>query len=120
MFPWSDTSDTFKRPILFDYNQAVIKPESDIIIEEVADAMLSAPRLKLEVQGHTDNIGGVEFNMDLSMRRAQAVMDALIKLGVEERRLRARGFGFSIPIVPNDTEENRARNRRTEFKILAK
>ncbi len=120
MFPWDDIGDIFERPIQFDYNKAVIKDESIYIIEEVADAMLSLPKLKLEIQGHTDNIGGVEFNMDLSNRRAQSVMDALIGYGIDPRRLRSRGFGFSDPVAPNDTEENRAKNRRTQFEILAK
>ena len=82
--------------------------------------MLSDPKLKLEIQGHTDNVGGVDYNMTLSENRARAVYDALISRGIEPSRLRYRGFGFSRPIASNDTEEGRAKNRRTEFVILAK
>jgi OOP family OmpA-OmpF porin len=82
--------------------------------------MLSKPSLKLEIQGHTDNVGQIDYNLDLSDRRAKAVMQKIIEGGVEERRLRARGFGMSKPIKPNETEEGRAANRRTEFVIIAK
>ena len=82
--------------------------------------MMSKPTIRLEVQGHTDNIGGEEFNQLLSERRAKAVMDALISKGIEERRLRYRGFGYSQPEVSNDTEQGRAQNRRTMFKVTAK
>ncbi|MCL5992465.1 MAG: OmpA family protein [Bacteroidetes bacterium] len=119
-FKWEDIGSAFERPILFDFNKSDIKPESQPVIEEVADAMLSLEKIKIEIQGHTDNVGGMEFNQVLSERRANAVMEALIKLGVEPRRMRARGFGLTMPKVPNTTEENRAINRRTEFHILAK
>jgi outer membrane protein OmpA-like peptidoglycan-associated protein len=115
-----DIGDVFERPILFDFDSSNIKPVSMPIIEEVADAILSHPRIKIEIQGHTDNVGGIEYNQVLSEKRANAVMEALIKLGVEPRRLRSRGFGMSVPKVPNTTEEDRAKNRRTEFHILAK
>jgi len=76
--------------------------------------------VKLEVQGHTDNIGEIDYNQDLSERRAEAVRQALLERGVEANRLRSRGFGESQPIAPNDTEEGRAKNRRTQFVIIAK
>jgi outer membrane protein OmpA-like peptidoglycan-associated protein len=119
-FKWEDIGNAFERPILFDFNKSDIKPESQPIIEEIADAMLSYERIKIEIQGHTDNVGGMEYNQTLSEQRAKAVMDALIKLGVEPRRMRSRGFGLTMPKVDNTTEENRAINRRTEFHILAK
>lgn len=120
LFPWSDVEDTFKRPILFAYNEATIQPESEHIIDEIVDVLMSKPSIRLEIQGHTDNIGGIEFNQNLSERRAKAVMDALISKGIEERRLRYRGFGYSQPVASNDTEEGRAQNRRTVFKVTAK
>ncbi len=82
--------------------------------------MMSRPRLRLEIQGHTDNIGTIEYNQRLSERRAKAVYDALVERGVDPKRLRWRGFGMSQPVAPNDTEEGRALNRRTQFVILAK
>ncbi|MBI5325014.1 MAG: OmpA family protein [Ignavibacteriae bacterium] len=119
-YKWDEEGKAFERPILFDFNKWDIKPESAPVIEEVADAMLSMERIKIEIQGHTDNVGGMEFNQILSERRANAVMEALIKLGVEPRRMRSRGFGLTMPKVDNTIEENRAINRRTEFHILAK
>jgi outer membrane protein OmpA-like peptidoglycan-associated protein len=76
--------------------------------------------LRLEIQGHTDNIGGPDFNQALSERRAAAVYNAIIERGIEESRLRYVGFGMSQPVAPNDSEENRAKNRRTNFVVLAK
>lgn len=120
LFPWGDLGEVFERPILFEYNKAELQPQSEPILNEIVDAMMSKPSIRLEIQGHTDNIGGEEFNQDLSERRAKAVMDALIRKGIEDRRLRYRGFGLSQPVAPNDTEEGRAQNRRTMFKVTAK
>ncbi len=117
---WKDTGDSFVRPIFFDFDKSDIKPESFPIIDEIVDQMMSRPKLRLEIQGHTDNVGTVEYNQSLSERRAKAVFDALVERGVDSKRLRWRGFGLSHPIAPNDTEEGRAKNRRTQFIILAK
>jgi len=120
LFPWDSIDKAFKRPILFAFDSASIKPQSLHIIDEIVDKLLSYPKIRLEIQGHTDNIGAIEYNQKLSDLRAKAVMDALLKGGINPRRLRSRGFGMSKPIAPNDTEENRAKNRRTEFVITAK
>jgi outer membrane protein OmpA-like peptidoglycan-associated protein len=117
---WKDLGDSFTRPILFDFDSAVVKPESYPLIDEIVDQMMSLPRLKLEIQGHTDNVGTEEYNQALSEARAKAVYDELVKRGVEPYRLRWRGFGMSMPVASNDTEEGRAKNRRTQFVILAK
>jgi outer membrane protein OmpA-like peptidoglycan-associated protein len=116
---WLKPTDTIIRPIHFDFGKYEIKPESYVIIDEIVDMMMSHPKMKLEIQGHTDNVGSVEFNQTLSENRAKAVMDAIIAKGIEQRRLRSRGFGLSMPVTTNDTDEGRARNRRTEFHILA-
>jgi outer membrane protein OmpA-like peptidoglycan-associated protein len=118
--PFTDKDDLFTKSILFEFKKADIRPESMPIIEQFADLMETYPRVRLEIQGHTDNIGTEEANQKLSEARAQAVVDALIARGVEPKRLRPRGFGFSQPIAPNDTEENRQKNRRTAFKVIAK
>ncbi|MCL2040231.1 MAG: OmpA family protein [Bacteroidetes bacterium] len=117
---WKDVGDEFTLPILFDYNKYDIKEESIHLIDEIVDNMLSRPRLRLEIQGHTDNIGGVDFNQELSEKRAFAVYEAIISKGISEDRLRYKGFGLSQPVATNDTEENRAKNRRTNFVVLAK
>lgn len=118
--PWKKLYDAFKRPILFDFDSAVVKKESFPIIDEIVDIMLTMPRLKLEIQGHTDNIGTAEYNQRLSEERAKNVMNAMIERGIEPSRLRYRGFGFSQPVASNDTPEGRAQNRRTMFVIIAK
>ncbi|ROL59654.1 VWA domain-containing protein [Bacteroidetes/Chlorobi group bacterium ChocPot_Mid] len=120
LFDWDDLGDAFSRPILFDFDSAVVKEESYWVLDEIADKLLSLPRVKLEIQGHTDNIGEIEYNQKLSEKRAEAVRESLIKRGVEANRLRSRGFGESKPLAPNDTEEGRAKNRRTQFVIIAK
>ncbi len=120
LFPWDKIGKAFERPILFDFDSTEVKPASYPVIDEIVDAMLSRPKLRLEVQGHTDNVGGIEYNQTLSQLRAYAVVAEIVKRGVEPRRLRARGFGMSVPIAPNSTDEGRAKNRRTEFVILAK
>ena len=117
---WKDVGDEFTLPILFDYNKFDIKPESISVIEEIVDQMMARPKLRLEIQGHTDNIGGVEFNQILSERRAEAVYNAIVSRGIDGDRLRYVGFGLSRPVAPNDTDENRALNRRTNFVVLAK
>ncbi len=104
----------------FDYDKATIRPESMQALREVADAMQSYPSLKIEIRGHTDDRGGDDYNQELSEKRAEAVADALVELGVGRDRLGVKGFGESRPLVPNDSDENRRRNRRTEFVITAR
>lgn len=120
LFNWSDLGDAFSRPILFDFDKWDVKEESNWVLDEIADKLLSLPKVKLEIQGHTDNIGEIEYNQTLSEKRAKAVLEALVKRGVENNRLRSRGFGESQPIEANETEEGRAKNRRTQFVIIAK
>lgn len=117
---WLSLSDTVVRPINFEFDSATVLPDSYIIIDELVDLMMTWPNLKFDIQGHTDNVGTIEYNQNLSDRRAKAVYDLLIEKGIDEKRLRYRGFGFSKPITTNDTEEGRAKNRRTEFIIIAK
>lgn len=114
------STNEFTRAILFAYNEATIDAPSAPILDEIADAMTRNPRIVLEIQGHTDNIGDEDFNMKLSMARAEAVRTGLMARKVSADALRTRAFGFSMPVAPNDSEENRARNRRTVFKILRK
>ncbi len=116
----NEVGDKFSKRIPFDYNQATLKPEAQVIIDGLVDQLERHERVWLEVQGHTDNIGGEDFNQRLSDARAQAVVTALIQHGIEAKRLKPRGMGMLYPIAANDTEENRALNRRTEFRILRK
>lgn len=104
--------------IYFDFNQATIKPESDPVLKEIADAIAARPDWKLAITGHTDNIGGHKYNLDLSQRRSASVKKALVEqYHVNPNRLSTSGAGDSVPIDTNDTLEGRARNRRVELTL---
>lgn len=102
--------------IYFDTDRADVKPESRLALTEIASLMKLNGKLQLVVVGHTDNNGALDHNIDLSLRRAQAVVATLVSnFGVEKSRLEARGVGFLAPVASNTTEENRAKNRRVEL-----
>jgi OOP family OmpA-OmpF porin len=102
--------------IYFDTAKADVKPESDGTLKEIAKLLQQNPALQLYVVGHTDNQGALEMNMDLSMRRANAVVEVLAsKYGVAAARLKPLGDGPSAPVAANDAEEGRAKNRRVEL-----
>jgi outer membrane protein OmpA-like peptidoglycan-associated protein/tetratricopeptide (TPR) repeat protein len=106
--------------IYFDFNSYELGRESKIVIEEFADFLFDNPSLKVSIEGHTDNIGTESFNLTLSERRAKAVYDHLISLGIASGQIAYRGFGQSKPVATNATDEGRALNRRTEFVIIEK
>jgi outer membrane protein OmpA-like peptidoglycan-associated protein len=102
--------------IYFDTGKADVKPESDATLKEVAKLLQGDPSLKLYVVGHTDNVGTLASNMDLSRRRANAVTQVLAtKYGVASARLSAQGDGPTAPVASNDSEDGRAKNRRVEL-----
>jgi outer membrane protein OmpA-like peptidoglycan-associated protein len=102
--------------IYFDTGKADVKPESDGTLKEIAKLLQQNAQLKLYVVGHTDNQGTLESNMDLSMRRANAVTQLLMtKYGVAGARLKALGDGPSSPVASNDSDDGRAKNRRVEL-----
>lgn len=102
--------------IYFDFDKDTIKPESEPVLKQIVQAMTDNPTWKLTVGGHTDNIGGDAYNLDLSKRRAAAVKQTLVaRYHIAPDRLSANGFGASSPIDTNDTLEGRARNRRVEL-----
>lgn len=102
--------------VYFDTGKADVKPESDATLKEIAKLLQQNPQLKLYVVGHTDNQGTYEMNMDLSKKRAEAVLTALLtKYGVAAAKLRAAGDGATAPVASNDAEEGRAKNRRVEL-----
>jgi outer membrane protein OmpA-like peptidoglycan-associated protein len=102
--------------IYFDFNKDIVKPESDPTLREIVKLLKQNPKLNLYVVGHTDNVGSMNANMDLSQRRAQAVVEVLTtKHGVSKARLEAHGVGPLCPAASNKTEEGRAKNRRVEL-----
>jgi OmpA-OmpF porin, OOP family len=105
--------------IYFDTDKADLKPESKSTLEEVVKLLKADPSLRLEVAGHTDNTGAAAHNIQLSASRAAAVVNVLVTTyGVDRFRLRAKGYGDSKPVAPNDTDQNRAKNRRVELRKL--
>jgi len=105
--------------IFFDFDKATIRKDSYRIIDEVAASLLANPQIKkVEVQGHTSSEGTEEYNLDLSQRRMENVVQALVERGVERSRLVPKGYGESRPIASNDTEAGREKNRRVQFVIL--
>jgi outer membrane protein OmpA-like peptidoglycan-associated protein len=108
-----------KQQVHFAVDKAVILGDSVALLEEVADVLMTTPRIRrIEIQGHTDNTGTKDHNQELSQARAEAVRSFLIKSGVEASRLEAKGYGQTKPIAPNINEAGKAKNRRVQFLIL--
>lgn len=101
--------------INFDTGKATIRPDSQGVIDQVAQMLSANPTLKLGVEGHTDNVGAAASNQALSESRAKAVVAALVAKGTATTRLTALGWGQTRPVAPNTTEEGRAKNRRVEL-----
>ncbi|MFZ5586890.1 MAG: OmpA family protein [Thermodesulfobacteriota bacterium] len=99
----------------FDSGRAELKPEFQPVLDLVAALLRDNPGLRLSVEAHTDDRGGAEENRRLSLARAQAVVAALVRAGVEPGRLDAKGWGQARPLTANDTSEGRAQNRRVEL-----
>lgn len=103
--------------VLFEVNKFEIRPEAFPALNRLA-AELKDGDAKIEVQGHTDKSGPRTYNEDLSLKRAKAAMDYLAGRGIDRSRMTAKGFAWDVPLVPNDSEENRAKNRRVDFLII--
>jgi outer membrane protein OmpA-like peptidoglycan-associated protein len=106
------------RNIFFDIDSHTLKPTSRTELNKVADYLLAHPSLEVEIGGHTDSTGSSAYNQDLSERRASAVVEYLAGRGVIPGKLKAKGYGDTKPVGDNTTEAGRAKNRRTELKIL--
>ena len=106
--------------IYFDYGKAILRSPSIEELEKLYQLMTDKPSLKIEISGHTDNVSSERFNIRLSQNRANAVMNYLVKKGIQANRMNAVGYGFSKPIADNDIPEGRQKNRRVEMKIIEK
>lgn len=104
--------------ITFDTAQANIKPNFTPVLNDIANVMIKYPETKIEVQGHTDNVGNDASNLTLSQLRAQSVTSYLNSRGVDSARIKAVGYGESMPIASNETPSGREANRRVEIKII--
>ncbi|MBZ5524605.1 MAG: OmpA family protein [Acidobacteriia bacterium] len=103
--------------VLFAFNSAELSAESRPILNALADYLKANPGVTIQVEGHTDNIGGAQFNLDLSRNRAESVKKYLVEQGgVKAERLRTAGFGLTLPVAANTTPEGRALNRRVVFR----
>lgn len=100
---------------LFDFDKYVVKQKYIPVLEHVVNVLIENPGVKIQIQGHTDNFGTLEYNQILSENRAGAVMSYLLRNGIERNRLTVQGFSFNKPIATNETEEGRALNRRVEL-----
>ena len=99
----------------FDIDRALIRPEYHTEIAQVADFMKKYPTTTAVIEGHTDNVGSAEYNLDLSQRRAEAVVNDLVdNYGIERSRLSAKGYGLTHPVADNSTDEGKQKNRRME------
>lgn len=108
------------KPIEFEFNSDVLLPSSMDLLDRVASVLRGRPRLKLIVEGHTDDVGDDDYNLDLSRYRADAVKTYLVKKGIHPETIRARGYGETRPVSPGTTEKDRALNRRVEFRITTR
>jgi len=103
--------------VLFDTNQATLKPGAREKLAKVSGILLAYPTLKMTVEGHTDSIGSDEYNMDLSRRRADSVRAYLIENGISPANIEAHGMGKDNPVASNDTAAGRQQNRRVEMVV---
>jgi len=111
----TDKEIKITQQIHFEFDKDIIRKESFPILDAVAEVLQQNAAMRIEVQGHTDNKGSAAYNLKLSDRRAASVKKYLTSHGIAGDRLVSHGYGMTRPIVPNDTDQNRALNRRVQF-----
>jgi outer membrane protein OmpA-like peptidoglycan-associated protein len=115
-----DTSGIELHNVFFDFDKSTLRPESHSELDYWVALLKKNPKLKIEIDGHTDSVGTAAYNLKLSLERARAVQEYLVDHGINELRLLPKGFGATRPKASNATEEGRQRNRRTEFRFIHK
>ena len=105
--------------ILYSTASAELSEDAKFVLDQFVKFLISNPGVKVTIQGHTDDEGNATTNKNLSERRAKGVMDYIVSKGVKANRLKSEGHGESKPKVPNNSPENRAQNRRTDFLITS-
>lgn len=103
--------------VLFEFNRAEVKASAQARMAQLADFLKQYPDRRVSIEGHTDNIGSTSYNMELSLRRAEAIKSQLVGLGIASERISTVGYGKDFPVAANDTDTNRAINRRVEVVI---
>jgi OmpA-OmpF porin, OOP family len=106
--------------IIFEFDKYDLLPQSYTEIEKLYRLLISNPKIRIKLEGHTDNVGSYEFNLQLSLKRVQTVTKYLIEKGISPDRIEFSGYSYSVPLVSNKTEEGRTINRRVAFKIIDK
>jgi outer membrane protein OmpA-like peptidoglycan-associated protein len=109
-----------KQQVFFASAKYRVLPRSFALLDQVAQVLKDNPAMRISIEGHTDNVGGRQANVKLSQRRAEAVKAYLVRKGIDPARLEAKGFGPTKPIASNKTAKGKAKNRRTEFRIVAR
>ena len=111
------TREIVRLLVYFDFDKATLQKESFVDLNRAAQWLKDNPKIRVELAGHTDNVGARDYNKRLSDDRAKSVMEYLVQKGIPASRLSARGYGMDEPVDTNDTEEGRAQNRRVEFRV---
>ncbi len=106
---------TYASVVLFDFNSAEVKSEAYPMLNDAILILKKNPDLKVQIDGHTDNVGSAAYNMTLSLKRAEAIKEFFVSRGINPERLSTKGFGFTKPSASNNTEKGRVKNRRVEF-----
>ncbi|MCB0381440.1 MAG: OmpA family protein, partial [Flavobacteriales bacterium] len=105
--------------VFFETAKFDLKDRSRVELDKLVAFLVKNPKMKIELGGHTDNVGDKKMNQVLSENRAKAVFEYLVKKGINAERLSTKGYGDTMPIADNGKDEGRSENRRTEFKIKA-
>lgn len=120
LIPIEVNASVVLKNVFFDVNKAELKPESMIELDKVIQLLKENPTLKIEINGFTDNVGKPADNLILSNNRAKSVINYFLYKGIAADRLSSKGFGETKPVDDNSSEQGRAKNRRTELKVVAK
>src|SRR5438045_2778031 len=106
--------------IFFETKKFDLDPKSQVELDKLVQLLNDNPTVKIEISGHTDNVGKPADNLTLSNNRAKSVITYLISKGIAAQRLVAKGYGETKPVADNKTDEGRAKNRRTELRVISK
>jgi outer membrane protein OmpA-like peptidoglycan-associated protein len=117
LMPVQEKAEIVLNNVFFNFDSYALLPKSKSELDRMVDVMKDNPSIDVSIIGHTDNIGTEEYNLGLSKKRAKSVVDYLVANGISVERLSFEGKGELYPEVPNTSKENRAQNRRVNFKV---